>query len=132
MNSLQIIYNNALCTHLCSSLSSRPLCSDILICIQNIGKNPIIIGRRQKRRRKTKVYDGIQGYWFSFQHIREFKAQPQGYRLCLSSKIAGRATKTKAQMGVLEFFYYQEISAMLLTQSKNFLPLFLTLFLHKK
>lgn len=35
-------------------------------------------------------------------------------------------------MGVLEFFYYQEISAMLLTQSKNFLPLFLTLFLHKK
>lgn len=142
MNSLQIIYSNALCTHLCSSLSSRLLYSDILICIQNMGKKPkttkkqliIIMGRRARNKKEDKSFRYVVGILVFISPLDSEKLNPKVTELHLSSKIAMRATRSGALMGAPEFFCYQEILAVMFAQSKNFLPLFLTLFifLHKK
>lgn len=57
--------------------------------------NPTQTNNNRKKAKKKKVYDRIQGYWFSFQHIKELKAQPQGYRTAPIIKNSGESKKDK-------------------------------------
>lgn len=92
------------------------------------------MGRRAKNKKEDKSFRYIVGVLVFISPLDSEKLNPKVTELHLSSKIAMRATRSRALMGAPEFFCYQEILAVMFAQIKNFLPLFLTLFifLHKK
>lgn len=78
------------------------------------------MGRRAKNKKEDKSFRYIVGVLVFISPLDSEKLNPKVTELHLSSKIAMRATRSRALMGAPELFCYQEILAVMFAQSKNF------------
>lgn len=130
MNSLQIICNNALCTHLCSSLSSRPICSDILICTQNNGKNSNNNRKEESKQQGRQMFmTGCKDICLHFS-ITELKAQTQCYRTEPIIKNSGESKVKDGRPRI--FLLLRDIGNDVDSKQKPSSSLSHSIFLHKK